>query len=512
MGQWSSYRKLFSYYESIDSLFAQLENVKQQGTAQGIDMTSTSFTPSDIPSIYPSTDELVKYIENYQAFRDKIDSGGSFKKQRLKLSEDKRFLFSFSLASKGLIRVAEYFNEEIAQKYPLMFNSSGKEKDDKTMVAGVVNTDQVKSVRLANGKTKFFIQLEKEYPLRQQQKGTAKMLEIHPTATLMQTDDGMFYTEPSFYNDFSLVFSSTFKKSYIEMPKKGGSARAVDIYIPFDMVTSQLEKRILPALPLILATEYLTQAKIKVRLNITRPIVSTDLKGRMVSIIGFPIKDFSDPLDWNKLAILRGIYRSGKVATEINAFINNFNQGNFETTSLTRGRIGRKVDSGGAYAGVSLLYNNEQELQEEFGRYKNWFRQEVQEGRIKSKIVDKPLMITFSTEDLLSEPFNIANFENYPDAILKIQNKFFEILDSVDIFYNPKEGDVVKRILKRYEDNNLSSTSAKNYVQKLIGRMYKDYEPRSGQYASTPEELEKADEKYRMKTTKMAQAFKSLGV
>lgn len=296
------------------------------------------------------------------------------------------------------------------------------------------------------------------------------------------------------------------------MPKKGGSARAVDIYVPFDMVTSMLEKRILPALPLILATEYLTQAKIKVRLNITRPIVSTDLKGSMVSIIGFPIKDFSDPLDWNKLAILRGISRSGKVATEINAFINNFNQGNFETETLSRGRVNRKVDSSGAYAGISLLYDNEKELQEEFGRYKNWFRQEVQEGRIKSKLVDKPLMITFSTEDLLNQPFDIANFENYPNAIEKIQNKFFEILDSVDIFYNPKEGDVAKRILKRYEDNNLSSTLAKNYVQKLIGRMYKDYEPRSGEYASTPEELEKADEKYRMKTTKMAQAFKSLGV
>lgn len=511
MGYYSSYRKVFSYYDSIETLFAQLENVKQQGTGQGIDMNGISYTSNSIPSIYPQTDSLNRYIDNYQAFRDKIDSGGSFKKQRLKLSEDKRFLFSFSLASKGLIRVAEYYNEEIAKKYPKMFNSIGKEKDDETMVAGVVSLDKVESVVLANGQTKFFIQLEKEYPLRQQQKGTAKMLEIHPSATLKQTDDGMFYTEPSFYNDFSLVFSSTFKKSYIEMPKKGGSARAVDIYIPFDMMVSSLESRILPALPLILATEYLTQAKIKVRINITRPIVSSDLKGRMVSIIGFPIKDFSDPLDWNKIAILRGISRSGSVVTEINAFINNFNQGNINTEMLSRGRVKRSVDSEGAYASF-LLYNNEKELQEEFGRYKNWFRTEVQQGRIKSKLVDKPLMITFSTEDLLGKPFNIANFENYPDTIRGIQNKFFEILDSVDIYYNEKESEVAKRILKRYEDNNLSSTEAKNYIQKLIGRMYRDYEPRSGAYASTPEELEKADEKYRMKTTKMAQAFKSLGV
>jgi len=511
MGRFSSYRKVFSYYDSIDTLFAQLENVKQQGTAQGIDMTNIRYVPTDIPSIYPETDALNRYIDNYQAFRDKIDSGGSFKKQRLKLSEDKRFLFSFSLASKGLIRVAEYYNEEIAQKYPKMFNSIGKEKDDETMVAGVVALDKVESVVLANGQAKFFITLEKEYPLRQQQKGTAKMLEIHPSATLKQTDEGMFYTDPSFYNDFSLVFSSTFKKSYIEMPKKGGSARAVDIYVPYDMMVSSLERRILPAIPLILATEYLIQAKIKVRLNITRPIVSEDMRGRMVSIIGFPIKDFSDPIDWNKLAVLRGMGKSGSIATEINAFINNFNQGNIQQVALSRGRVSNMVGSEGAYADF-LLYNDEKELQEEFGRYKNWFRKEVEDGRIKSKLVDKPLMVTFSTEDLLGRSFNIANFEQYPDVIRMIQNKFFEILDSVDIYYNEKESEVAKRILKRYEDNNLSSTEAKNYVQKLIGRMYRDYEPRSGQYASTPEELEKADEKYRMKTTKMAQAFKSLGV
>jgi hypothetical protein len=507
---WDSYRRVFSYYDSIETLFARLEQVKQEGAGKGIDMSAISYTESNIPSIYPYTDELVNYIDNYQAFKDKIDSGGSFKKQRLKLSEDKRFLFSFSLASKGLIRVAEYYNEEIAQKFPKMFNTIGQEKDDPTMVAGVVALDKVESVLLANGETKFFIQIDKEYPLRQQQKGTAKMLEIHPTATLKQTDEGMFYTEPSFYNDFSLVFSSTFKKSYIEMPKKGGSARAVDIYIPFDMINDGVNRRILPSIPLILATEYLTQAKVKVRINITRPIVSGDLKGGIVSIIGFPIKDFSDPLDWNKMAILRGMKRSGAITTEINAFINNYNQDNIKVDSV-RGRTTQSIDDRGAYAGY-LLYDNERNLQEEFGRYKNWFRKEVEDGRIKSKLVDKPLMITFSTEDLLREPFDIQNFDQYPTAIAKIQNKFFEILDSVDIYYNEKESEVAKRILKRYEDNNLSSTDAKNYIQKLIGRMYRDYEPRSGQYASTPEELEKADEKYRMKTTKMAQAFKSLGV
>ena len=192
---------------------------------------------------------------------------------------------------------------------------------------------------------------------------------------------------------------------------------------------------------------FLTQAKIKVRLNITRPIITELGNTRVVSIIGFPIKDFSDPIDWNKLADLRGMGNSGTIATRINAFINNYKN------NVIDGRgNSRSVSSSGAYASY-LLYNDENNLQSEFGRYKNWFREEVKEGRIKSKVVDKPLMITFSTEDLLYESFDINNFNQYPRAIRKIQDKFFEILDSVDIFYNAKELEVAKRILKRYEDN-----------------------------------------------------------
>jgi hypothetical protein len=508
--------RIFSYYSSLDELFETYKQKGQEEIAKG-NVSSQDYTDSNfksfVPDIYPNTKELTDLIENFSSFKDSIDSGGAFKKSRIKLSEDKRFMFSFSLASKGLIRVPEYYNNEIATKFPKMFNSVGTAKDDSTMVAGVVDTNIVESRMLGNGQTYFFVNIDKEYPLRQQQKGTAKMLEINSSAILTQTEGGMFFTEPSFYNDFSLVFSSSFKKSYLEMPKEGGNAPAVDIYVPFDMY-NQLMTKITPAIPLILASEYLMRARIKVRINVMRPI-GVNYNTMSSSIVAFPIKDFSDPIDWNKLAVLRGLKKAGKLVTEANAYINQSNMGLYERTSSNQLRIKTDV-LGRPYASYAdiLLYDEEELLQQEFGRYKNWFRKEVEEGRIKSKLVEKPLMLTFSTSGLLGKNFDLANPQNYPDELEIIENGFFEILDSIDLYYNKKEGEVVRRILKRFEQKNPidAESEAKNYIIKLIGKIYRDYEPTNGVFASTPEELKKANENYTIKLKKVSEQFKKLGI
>lgn len=508
--------RVFSYYSSLDELF---ETYKQKGQEE---ISRGNYSPQDytdanfktfVPDLYPNTQELIGLIENFSSFKDSIDSGGAFKKSRIKLSEDKRFMFSFSLASKGLIRVPEYYSDEIATKFPKMFNSVGTAKDDPTMVAGVVDTNIVESRPLGNGQTYFFVNIDKEYPLRQQQKGTAKMLEINSSAILTQTDGGMFFTEPSFYQDFSLVFSSSFKKSYLEMPKEGGNAPAVDIYVPFDMYNGLLTK-IVPAIPLILACEFLMRARIKVRINVMRPIL-VRYNEMSSSIVAFPIKDFSDPIDWNKLAILRGLQDAGRLVTEANAYINQSNMGVYETRRGTQ--LGIALDGFGrnkaSYADF-MMYDNETMLQEEFGRYKNWFRKEVEEGRIKSKLVEKPLMLTFSTSGLLGADFDLAKPEDYPDKVEKIENGFFEILDSIDLYYNKKEGEVVRRILKRFEQKDPTSAGndAKKYIIKLIGKVYRDYEPKSGAYPSSNEELQKANENYTNKLKRVSEEFKKLGI
>lgn len=505
----------FSYFKSPKDLFDKYKIARQEARSLGYNITrqdeirnlDRASNVSDVfPATYPDFTELNQYIEQFNEYSAKIDSGGAFEKERLRLSEDKRFLFSFALASKGLIRIPEYYSEDVAKKFPKMFNSVGKGATDETMVAGVVDINMVQSFPLPNGKPFFFVKIEDfEYPLRQQQKGTAKMLEINSSATLIEGDDGMFYTDPTTFKDFSLKFSSSFKKSYIEIPKSGGKGRYVDLYIPFDMYNDDLNLRLTSCIPLLLASKYFQEARIKVRINIMRPIIT---KGRPVSsIMAIPIKDFNDPIDFNQLAVLRGIYNVGKNFTTANALI--------QQVEKNKKRGNRQVDMARAYAS-ELLYDQEIALQNEFARYKNWFRNEVKEGRIKSQLVDKPLMLTFSTEGILSASINNLLSSPKGSTASKVRNNFFEILDVVDLYYNKNISKVVKRIKERFEENDKNRISnpntLKNYLLGLAGKLYRDLEPTDGMYASTKEELDDASKKYNDLLKKLKVQFEKFGI
>lgn len=509
-------QRWFSFYRDIDDLKKEFLDVKAKSRAQGITIEN-NFDESElnrkIQSVYNKTDELNEVINLFDEYKQKIDSGGAFKKTRIKISEDKRFTFSFALASKGLVRLPEYYNEQIAKRYPTMFNSVGQAATDETMVAGVVDLNLVQSKPLKDA-TYFYIVIDNiEYELRQQQKGTAKMLELNPMAILLKGDDGMYYTMPSFFGDFSLSFSSNFKKSYLEMPKEGGEGRAVDIYVPFDMIQG-LSERMTPSIPLLLATQYFTQAKIKVRLNLMRPINIKMAKGGFTStIVAFTIKDFQDPMDWNKIACLRGVYDAGQAITEINSAINNFKYNQYST------KAGFTINQNEKYAYASstnrgvLLYNMPEELDKEFGRFKNFMRQEVEEGRLKTKLVPKPLMMVFSTQGLLGSDFSKSVIEDPTNTTnILIRENFNEILDMTDIYYNEKMGDVVKRVATRFESQNKSIQQLKNYLYKLVAKLYRDLEPRTGVYASKPEELEEADKNYRETIAKLEREFQKRGI
>jgi hypothetical protein len=488
----------FSFYKDVESLDKTYRDMTDEVRGGGFMLDDArQNVAGTIPSIYPLSRELNSLIQTFDEFKDKIDSGGSFQKSKFKLSEDKRFTFSFSLASKGLYRIPEYFSEDLAKDHPRAFNSSGLAASDPTMVEGVVNPDFVESTQLAQGQTFFEITFDgKKYPLRQQQKGTAYILKNNPSAILSTENSSMYYAVPSEYNNVNLAFSSSFKKSYLEIPKKGGKGRAVDIYIPFDLISSNsaIDVRMTSAMPLILAAEYFMQAGIKVRLNIVRTIGKKTFLRKKVSIFSaFTVKDFDDPIDWNKIAILRGMFDVGsvlsKAATGIIGVKNN------EKDNLTY-KVGNLYAANDSYGSDFLTYNDETELQLEFARYKNWLSEEVESGKINRKLVEKPLMLILPTTDLIGEQFSIENTLPYTRTGINIRKRFNELIDIVDLYYNPKVSSVVNRIEKRFVEEGKNTTELKNYLFFLAGRLYRDNYPRQGVYSTPVEELEKLDEKY----------------
>lgn len=517
----ANYPKVFSYFTSIESLEEEYCRVNR--------VSRSGYT---FPATYPKEDKLTEYIQDLSEYKQKIDTGGATKKARIILSEDKRFTFSFDLASKGLYRVVEYYSDEVKNELGDLFS---KNSTDETEIDGIVPPNFVQDIKNSQGDIVFFYKhifddgSAKEYILRRQQKGSAYMLTINPNAKLELSDDGIYYASPVSFilpngKQFALTFSTTFRKIYLEQTQKGGSAKRVDIYIPFDMISGDIDRRGTPAVPLMILTEFFTQARIRVRLNIMRPIQTNVGGGGGISIVAIPFKDFDEPIDWNKLGVLRGMEQSGTAITEMNSSIQS-----------------KKVRGGvGAYASY-LLYDMANELQYEFGQYKNWFYQEVEKENIKSPLVPKPLMIALSTEGLLGEYFNTKIDPNEPfleiDKQFAIDDAVFYLMDMVDFYFNPKVEEIVKRIYERFErvyrdrkqriiefydeaqklglnsstSFSISSDAAtelakyndadlfnnfNDYLNMVISRLFKDSFPDRGQYASTPEELKEVNTKY----------------
>ena len=267
------------------------------------------------------------------------------------------------------------------------------------------------------------------------------------------------------------------------------------------------------AVPLILASEFFNLAKIKTRINILRAI-TTDGKQYgpdVSSIVAITIKDFDDPLDWNKIAVLRALGTANSAVTQANGYINR--EKNKAYTIETGSSGGQTIIGAEGSSGANILmYDNEVMLHEEFGRYKNWFRDEVKNGNIKTKLVEKPLMMVIGTQGLLRENFSSAIKNPNGPTDTKIKAKFFELLDATDLHYNEKTGEVIKRIITRYEKEGKQPSNVKSYVINLLGKVYKDYEPSSGPYISTPEEQAKANDEYKEKLKKVGAEFQKLGI
>lgn len=462
-----------------------------------------------LPNTYPNKAELDRFIQQFDEFKGKIDTGGAVKKSRIKFTEDSRNTFSFSLAAKGLRREIEYYSEELAINNPDRFRLMPLYNDDETIVAGIVPAVFTTSFEVSGVSYFTYTDTEtgKKYDLRQQQKGTAKMISLEPSFKVLVGEDGIYRTEPTFSEKFkfSLKFYSVVKKSFLEYEKVGGgNAAAVDVYIPFDMAAGGVDVRMTPAVPIIMAAEYLAKAKIKLRLNILR-IIRTGTgyyqsrKNSGISCVVVCIKDFSEPLDWEKMSVLRGLEDVGYLMTESNAFV----MGNDPNSQIAITPYG------------GMVYNDEEEFQEYFYRYKNWLYNEVETGQLDIKLVEKPLMIGMSTSGLLDVDFMTPN-NDYRDNI--IQDKFFEIIDSVNTFYNDDINSVVKIVMERYSQKFPTETQkqiakrAKDYLFKMCNRIYNKYLPKDPVYESSAEEIEKMNKEFAQKITQLNKATQKYGV
>ena len=174
----------------------------------------------------------------------KLNLGGETEKSRIVPTDKSTGIFDFSLASRGLYRVPEYYSFDLAQKYPTKFS-------DLELPSGVVPSNLVKQQYIV-GENKYFYQDNGEtFNCVIRQKGQTAI------------DEGI--------KGAKLKFATRNKKVYLTYKKSRGKVKYVEIYSLFYYTSlssdSQFAIRHIPAL---MVAEYLESMGVMTRVYMTR--------------------------------------------------------------------------------------------------------------------------------------------------------------------------------------------------------------------------------------------------
>jgi hypothetical protein len=497
--QFNDYRNYDFYFKKFDDL----EDFKGEGKKAVEDFTasgkplgqfsyrvgSSNFNPSSVKTDYNTAEkgefidyieraDLDKAIESFDAILGEIEMGGEVKKSKLKITDDKRGIFDFSLASKGLFRVVEFYSEELKNELPDEFPKFPQ---------GIADPNLVKKNALGQ-----FVYVSptnnKSYFLKRRQKGTTEILNLKPDALLKTTDNGIEHTVLNSYEEVKLEYKSSIKKTYLMFEKKGGKARYVDLYV----VVGGLQKlepigMLNRTLPVLLASKILEENGIKTRIYGTRMYqrINYDTGNAYDAYVTytFKLKDYNQDIDFNWLAINVADPRF-------------FRWNLFKYTSAMLQLQG--LDDRGS--GKTVYGGNE--LNEVFGRYKNWYFAEMEAGREPENQIDKRLMLSGG----LSSPSNSIQQED-------IKKEFFRIIDVVDFQFNKPEKAVQKiynRFEKEYPQYNKDQIKnmTSNYVIRILSDAYAF--PVGGKYATPQKEQDELTQSLEDAITAMENYFDNL--
>lgn len=178
----------------------------------------------------------------------KFQLGGSKDKARIITTDRPQGVFDFSLASKGLYRVPEYYSADLAKEKPDRFIEFGT-------LSGVVPPNFVRNRMILGNRQFYFLDEDgKEYVCNQYQKG------------LIEIQAGV--------KGAKLKFATTTKKVFLKFKRQGGKVNYVEIYSLFYFTSvSGDEGYALRHLPAIMVCQYFESLGIKCRFYPTRFVV-----------------------------------------------------------------------------------------------------------------------------------------------------------------------------------------------------------------------------------------------
>ena len=398
-------------------------------------------------------------IDSFDGVLERIDMGGAFEKARLIATRNKQGIFDFGLASKGLIRPSEFYSDYMAKNYPSEFETYGEP-------SGIIPPDFVNNHKQSDGKVVFwYLRDGEKIQVQQRQYGVTKALIENPELSTKLFGNMLILSKPNKH----LRFASTYDKCYLMHKKEGGKAKSVDLYVIQGGLGRISEKgMLLKTMPVLLAAKILEEAGIRTRIYAARGYYSGDKS----FFFTYPIKNYGEDLDWNKVALNVGdprIFRWKTWKTIAGILKRDYPSVDWNDDNGGGGH-GRTLDSGDL-------------LDETFERYKGYIGKRMLAGDSNKKAVDRSLMILGTVPN----PAALEDADE-PTAQRMILDEFYRIMDAVDFQFN-KTDKVADRVFKRELESGKSKREIKRYLNNTLKRVYSV--PRAGQFAAPQQEQDK---------------------
>lgn len=286
--------------------FNDINFVRQQTSERWYGTNNPDLVTKDV-STYLFNSELDSFLQSFRAKTVNVDIIDLDQNKAIKFTEKEIGIFSFDLASLGLIRVFEYFS-------PLL----------NTIVSG----DLVKSYKNEKGDILFYhvyqpsvkkhiVQFDAQY------NGYFSNIlgRVVPKDQLIEvvTENDIYFEFPErkeipqhdverrqkLDENGRKKFSTTFKKSFVYIPKVEKPLQRLDLIIAanFNASIDAKDQMIYASMAAIAIAEKLSKSGVQYRIIASYPVMST--RGKNTESYAFvTLKKEGEPLDKNKMAVL----------------------------------------------------------------------------------------------------------------------------------------------------------------------------------------------------------------
>jgi len=377
-------------------------------------------------------DLLTKVEQVYSNINAKLDLGGDFKASRIKFTEKPLGIFSFAQASKGLIRPVEYYSKEEKKIIPPDDVFKGKFK----------------------GLDYFYHNQDgRELIVERRQEGTTNIADSCTDVLLKEEEQSKlvlpYNAEGKIVNECKgnkLRYATTTKKVYAYREKKGGGiAPYVDLYISTGGIYDvNPEQMIIRSLPNILLSRILEKAGVRVRMFVYWS--NRDGTQNRDFNTMFMVKNYGETIDLNKIAVFSSdtrFYRYWLANSTVGwyKFMCGDAKSNFNTTGTNSPSVFMK---------------------DVLPMIRNYVSYQISVGAFPSQVVNKKLMLFANMDVDGSDKIESDDIEK------TVIEKFYSILDYIQMQLSNTPRKVLQDIIKREKDNGKDEYDIKTYIRSAI--------------------------------------------